>query len=183
MEEIIHIPPLPPLRRNSGWTGEVRLSSWVPFLGKEDTYCLEVSAREGAPPTPEQVAAFRHLLDNEASITESIARAILEYYPEARSGCIDAYDGDSACIAEMEAILPENLTDVPQLYPLVGLAIVHILPVARNGLAYVGFQLGCVWDEEHGAGVLTHDGRVVLTGQADVSFAAWAARKDAATTE
>jgi hypothetical protein len=155
------------------------LPSWAGFGGSIDSYWLAVQAEGKAVPTPEQAAAFRHLLDDEASVTEAVARALLADYPEARAECIDGYDGDSVCIAEVEAILPEVLTDVTGLRPLVGLCGVHILSVSRGGVAYVGFEFGCEWDTEHGAGVLTHLGRVVASGQADISFAAWAAREDA----
>ena len=65
------------------------------------------------------------------------------------------------------------------LAPLMGLSGVHVLAVTRDGAAYIGFEFGCVWDGEHGAGVMTHRGQVVATGQADVSFLAWVARRDA----
>ena len=181
MDEAIHVPPFPPLAWRDNWVGEVALPAWAEsFRDGGGPYWLEVVARDKTLPTPEQAAAFAHLVENEAAVTEAVARALLEYYPDAREGCIDAYDGDSACIAEVEAILPAVVTDVAGLRGIVGLSFVFVLPVARDGTAYVGFQLGCEWDGEHGAGVLTHRGRVVLTGQADAAFATWAAKKDAA---
>jgi hypothetical protein len=38
-------------------------------------------------------------------------------------------------------------------------------------------EFGCVWEEEHGAGVMTHIGRVIATGQAHCSFTEWIARQ------
>jgi hypothetical protein len=61
---------------------------------------------------------------------------------------------------------------------LVGLSTVHVLPVARDGVAYLGFEFGCVWDTEHGAGVMTHLDRVVATGQAAVSLTERIAEQD-----
>jgi hypothetical protein len=72
---------------------------------------------------------------------------------------------------------------VAGLKPLVGLTCVHILSVSRDGVAYVGFELGCKWDAEHGAGVMTHRSRVLVTGQASESFVDWCARKDAERAE
>jgi len=46
------------------------------------------------------------------------------------------------------------------------------------GNAYIGFELGCTWDEEHGAGVMTYKERVVEIGQAGTSFSSWAAYND-----
>jgi hypothetical protein len=187
VDEATTIPPFPPLKWDKfRWFGQVPsawLPSWAGFGGSLHSYWLSVQAEGKVIPTPEQAAAFRHLLDNEASVTAAVARALLEYYPGARERCIDGYDGVSVWIAQVEAILPEVLTDVAGLRPLVGLCGVHVLSVSRDGVAYVGFELGCEWDTEHGAGVLTHLGRVVATDQADVSFAAWAAREDAGRAE
>ncbi len=184
MEETIHLPPSPPLRWRRGvWAGEVELPSWAKFQGGEGRYWLEVFVENNAPPSPEQVAAFRYLVDNEASVFAAVTRTLLEFYPGARARCIDAYDGDSACIAEVEEILPEVITDAAGLHPLVGLSGVNILPVARDGMAYVGFALGCEWDGEHGAGVMTHRDRVIVTGSMFEASVTWAAKKDAARAE
>ena len=63
------------------------------------------------------------------------------------------------------------------LRPLVGLGSVHVLSLAQDGVACIGFEFGCVWDGEHGAGVMTHRGRVIAVGQADCSFVEWMARR------
>ena len=55
-----------------------------------------------------------------------------------------------------------------------GLASVHVLDVANAGVAYVGFELGCDWDDEHGAGVMTHKTRIVSFGGRG-SFLEWIA--------
>jgi hypothetical protein len=68
------------------------------------------------------------------------------------------------------------VSDPTDLRSLVGLSSVHVLNVVRDGVACIGFEFGCVWDEEHGAGVMTHLGRVIATGQADCSFEEWVAR-------
>ena len=60
-----------------------------------------------------------------------------------------------------------------------GLSNVHVLRVARDGIAYVGFEFGCAWEEEHGLGVMMHRDRVVAAGGADVSFLEWIAEEDA----
>ena len=122
-------------------------------------------------PTAEQVAAFRHLLENEAAIAEAVGRALVEYYPGEKEAYLDAYDEGEA----------EELPDVSEpsgLQSLIGLSSVHLLKVARDGAAYVGFQFRCVWDTEHGAGVMTHLGRVVETGQAADAFMEWIAKRD-----
>ena len=46
----------------------------------------------------------------------------------------------------------------------------HILNVAKEGVAYLGLEFGCEWDQEHGLGVLPHRDRVLEVCQADTSF-------------
>ncbi len=82
MEETIHVPPFPPLTWGGrSWEGEVELPSWTGFQGGDGRYWLVVYAKGKAHPTPEQAAAFRYLLDNEASVFAAIGRALLAYYP------------------------------------------------------------------------------------------------------
>src|SRR5262249_43791299 len=115
------------------------------------------------PPTAEQVAAFRQLLDEEATIAAAVARALVRYCPG------DAYDGDD------EVLL--SVSEPDDLRPLVRLIGVHVLNVVRDGVACIGFEFDCAWDGEHGAGVMTHCGRVIATGQAGCSFTEWIAEQ------
>lgn len=112
---------------------------------------------------PEQVAAFQHLMHNEATVAAAVMRALVEYCPG------EAYDGDDEELMEV--------SEPADLRTLIGLAGVHVLNVVRDGVACIGFEFGCVWDAEHGAGVMTHRGRVIATGQADCSFVEWIARE------
>jgi hypothetical protein len=52
------------------------------------------------------------------------------------------------------------------------------MAVTRSNAAYVGLEFGCTWDEEHGVGVMTHQGRAVKIGGADTAFLAWVAEGD-----
>jgi hypothetical protein len=184
VDESLDILPFPPLTWNKySWTGEVRLPSWAGFQSRRGSYAsvsgsgpsdgsarLTVDAERKARPTRKQATAFRHLLDNEASVAEAVGRALLDYYPGERAAYLDAYD-----LEESEEV-PE-VTDLAGLRRLVGLSSVHVLSLARDGAACIGFEFGCVWDGEHGAGVMTHLGRVIATGQADCSFVEWMARE------
>jgi hypothetical protein len=69
------------------------------------------------------------------------------------------------------------VSEPDDLRPLVGLSAVHVLNVFRDGAACIGFGFRCVWYEEHGAGIMTHLGRVIAVGQADCSFVEWIARQ------
>jgi hypothetical protein len=139
------------------------LSSDEPSDGTAE---LRVSTEDGEqrPPSPAQARAFLHLTQNEPAVTRAVQEAILAEYPRLR-----VVYGRLQPVAGAPEIMP-RIASVRDLQPLIGLSIVHILEDERDGIAYVGFELGCSWDVEHGLGVMTHAGRVVEVGQADTSF-------------
>jgi hypothetical protein len=180
LQETLDYPPFPLLKWDLYfWVGEVVLPSWTGFQAGRGGYGAVSSHRPSdgtaelsiaplddkvrTPPTDEQVTAFRHLMDNEAAVAAAVVRALVDYCPG------NAYDGDDEELLEVSQ--PDDLR------PLVGLARVHVLNVFRDGAACIGFEFGCVWDEEHGAGVMTHLGRVIGTGQAACSFMEWIAQQ------
>jgi hypothetical protein len=73
--------------------------------------------------------------------------------------------------------LPEH-GDAKALASLVTLTSIDIHWVHRDELAYVGYELACAWDREHGVGVMTHGDRVVEVGQADTAILGWIAKRD-----
>jgi hypothetical protein len=65
-----------------------------------------------------------------------------------------------------------------QLKNLIGLSQIHLLNVSKDEVAYVGYQFGCSWDDEHGLGFMTHKDRIIDFGGADKSFLTWIAKED-----
>lgn len=180
MVESLECPPFPPLTWDHYfWVAEVTLPSWAGFQVRHgpDVDAHDPSAANGTarlsiaavdsdartPPTAEQIAAFRYLLDNEVAIADAVARALVRYCPG------NAYDGDDDVLWEVDGI--------DDLRQLVRLTAVQVLTVARDGAACVGFEFACAWDYEHAAGVMTHLGRVIATGQGVCSFEEWIARQ------
>jgi hypothetical protein len=186
--ETLDYPPFPLLRWDDYfWVGEVKLVSWAGYQARRGDYDsinstepsdgsthLSVDTKDGNDrglPTAEQVAGFRHLIENEEAVAAAVGRALVDYFTGVKDAYLDDYDE-----GEVEGL--PDISEPDELRPLIGLSGVHVLSVAREGAAYIGFEFGCVWDEEHGAGVMTHLGRVVATGQAADSFMAWIARLD-----
>jgi hypothetical protein len=69
------------------------------------------------------------------------------------------------------------LQNPSDLKPLMGLSTVHIGDVEKDGFAYIGFEFGCNWEEEHGLGVMTHKDRIIEVGDAETAFDAWRLRR------
>jgi hypothetical protein len=162
------IPPIPLTKDKHGfWETSINLPAWAGYVDAAGPYASPNSdapsdgtvrisfgnAPEG--PTPEQIAAYHYLRETEPFVSGEVIAAIMDKYvrPEKRRPNV--------------------------LRKHVGLGTVLILPVTKDGHAYIGFECGCSWDNEHGCGVLTHKERVVKVGGADTAFLKWIAEEDA----
>jgi hypothetical protein len=114
-----------------------------------------------------------HLLKNQKKVQKVILLEVLQKYLEYRKAVIAEYDLDEA-----DNPLP-IIKRHQQLKDYVGLSSIFIHTVAKDGTAYVGYQLGCAWEEEHGLGAMLHMDRVVEVGHADVGILRWIAKRDA----
>jgi hypothetical protein len=52
-----------------------------------------------------------------------------------------------------------------------------------DGKPFIGVELGCAWDAEHGVGVLLHGAKALGVGGADTAFTLWIAEKYAGDVE
>jgi hypothetical protein len=180
----LDLPPFPPLTWDrSSWRGRITLSSWRGFQLRSDPYASEsgtdpsdgtvmLSVKRGGkdverPPSAEQAAALRYLLENEAAIQDTLVAAIFEAYVGSR----DRYLADGFL---EDSEMPVLTRGAGQLRSHVGLSIVHIRHLAKDGAAYVGFEFGCTWEVEHGLGVMMHQGRILTyppMGVTEVGYA------------
>jgi hypothetical protein len=166
----LSMPPFPPLKWDGYfWKGRVVLRSWRGFQSRLGAYAASSSIKESdgtarlsvpppagiaeQPPSAEQANALRYLLEHEAAMRDALLAAIFEEYPVIRErrlgqGFVDESD--------MPALQRPD-----QLKSHLGLSTVHVLPVVKKDVAYIGFEFGCTWDDEHGLGIMTHQGRVV----------------------
>lgn len=184
------LPPFPPLTFGEFfWEGKDTLPEWAGFQERLGAYTarssdkpskgqvnLSVSvpgddeAHPPALPSAEQVKAFAFLKENGPAVAQAILKAIYKKYPRLRENYL--YDEEEA-----KECMPA-IQKVEDLRKLIGLGTVHVLAVAKNGAAYVGFEFGCTWDEEHGLGVMTHGKRVIGVGDASKSFEPHNAKDD-----
>ncbi len=78
---------------------------------------------------------------------------------------------------EENDVLPE-ISSPEGLRDLMGVRLVHVLEVAKDGTAYVGLVFGCAWDHEDGCGILLHRDRIVGGGFGETAFDDRCARAD-----
>ncbi len=174
------LPPLPPLTWDAyAWDGRMSLPSWarIDICLSDETPALHAPKSNGRvglaikpaddaqrfPPTAEQIAAYEHLVANDRWICAAALAAIYEIYEGERQTFL------GYCDDGLEHLVPP-IDSAAGLRQLVCLHTVHILPISKDGCAYVGLELGCTWEDEHGLGLMLHKNRVLAVGQAEVSF-------------
>ncbi|QKX04115.1 hypothetical protein HN014_04065 [Aquimarina sp. TRL1] len=115
-----------------------------------------------------QFNAIKFLKENSEKIRDSLLNGLLEDYPNAK----DIY----------EDLMPEIKT-ISDYKDNLGVAFIHVMDSDKDNHAYIGFELGCSWDDEHGVGVMMHKDRVVKIGLADESFNHWNCYHDNGTAK
>ena len=165
----IDIPPFPRLEWvEYQWVGHVRLPEWAGFQERLGPYTglsseepsdgsasltVNVEDEEPNPPTPAQIAAFEYLLANGERVRDAVLHKTLSEYHKWEARDFGKIDG------------------AEQLKSMIGLGAVYVLITEEEGLAHIGFEFGCTWDEEHGFGALTHKDRVLSVGDAETAWA------------
>lgn len=115
-----------------------------------------------------QFNAIKFLKENSEKVRDSLLNGLLADYPNAK----DIY----------EDLMPEIKTTADYKDNL-GVAFIHVMDSDKDNHAYIGFELGCSWDDEHGVGVMMHKDRVVNIGLAEESFNHWNCYHDNGTAE
>ena len=161
------------------WAGETILPAWAGFQKRLGAYCAisgtgssngEVRLSISSPtektitaPSKAQFNGYRYLLQHGESVRDKVLQAIFDAYPDWKAQLKD-FLGD-----DLEHLMP-TLTTPLELRALIGLSTVHILSEAKDEHAFVGFEFGCTWEEEHGLGVMSHRDQIVAVGAAEDSF-------------
>ena len=185
----LELPPFPPMKLTlNEWVGTGVLKAWAGTQERHGAYTSRSSSKASKgtvaiqierprddeddihpqPPAAEQVAAYAHGMAHDAAVAAAVMKALVADYKKTRRRWL-----------KQDANLDLPVIDTPEaMRQHVGLGTLHMHGHAKDGLAYYGLELGCTWDEEHGAGVILHGSRVVAVGQADTSFDPHAVEKD-----
>ncbi len=118
----------------------------------------------------EHVNAYKYLIQNQENIKKNMLTELFNEYKSLKEEY--GYNDEEAL-----EYMPE-IKDYNDFRHLIGLSTVHILNVFKENVAYVGYEFGCNWDEEHGLGILTHKDKIIKIGGIDTSFLTWIAEKD-----
>jgi hypothetical protein len=145
--------------------------SQSPSDGTVNVEILNESA-SGSKASPEQLVALQYLTDHPAEIRTALFKALEEEYPKLK----EMYDLDTDDLEFSEWFpLINQPEDFAQVF---GVGNLFVFEEHRDGIAYLGLECGCTWDDEHGLGFVMHQNRVIEIGQADTAFSSWPARDD-----
>jgi hypothetical protein len=164
------------------YEGQITLPAWIGFQSRQGFYGskdssgisnglvkVHINGRQVdyvKTTTQEQINALSFLHDNADKI---------------RDGILNALFNELSVIKEIyEGLVPE-INSISDFKNVLGLSIIHVMDSDKDGIAYLGYEFGCDWDDEHGLGVMMHKERVIGIGQAGTSFNSWITYKDNGT--
>lgn len=104
------------------------------------------------------------VIERDAQIRALLFPALVEQYWEMRDLVIECLIDE-----DPDEIVPE-IKEPEELASLCGLVAIHVGGMNANGEPHFGIELGCNWEEEHGAGVRFLGLRIVETGHASDAF-------------
>ena len=120
--------------------------------------------------TTEHVNAYEYLTTHSQEVYNAVLGKLFAEYQNLQTDY--GYDEE-----DKKGIMPD-IENIEQFKDLIGLSQIHLLNVSKDNFAYVGYEFGCSWDDEHGLGFMTHKDRIIDFGGADTSFLTWVAKKD-----
>ena len=162
------------------WAAKVSLPSWTGFAVDEDTPSDETQAvdltfapegRDEQPLTEKELALVGWVVDHEEQVLEAALQGLYEYYPKAKEQLTGFLDDET---------LDELYPAISSKYELKGLLYIpsiHIHPIFKDGVPFIGVEFECEWDVEHGVGIVMHGTTVHEVGEASNAFMLWCAEQ------
>lgn len=159
-----------------GLEGRISLPAWENWQKEEDgSVRLDFGGDrmdEGQELTESYRTALAYLFAEQKQVKTAVLHGILAFLAQQEQALLDGETEEDLGLS----CLP-HFRSADELAGEICLEEIHILPVERDGLCYIGYAFGCQWDQD-GLGVMTHGCRVVETGGKDTSLLCWLAEDD-----
>ena len=167
----------PTLTWESGlWITEQYLPSWCgtqsrrgPYGGKDKSESSDGISRlmfcadnEETPPADYQLSAYNYLIENEKEIYTSIIEALLIKYPS-------IYEMYNDFVKENGGFIPKTM-NATSIKNHIGLSNIYFIEEELDSIGYIGFELGCTWEIEHGLGIMTHKQKILEIDDAETAW-------------
>ena len=160
------------------WTAKTKLPFWSGFQSDMNEAPSDGSVdivfapedRDTSPMTGDEYQLVLWFIDHQDEVSQIVLDAIFSVYPDLQQ----AYGYDEK---DKQQYMPD-ISCSDDLKKLICLHDVHIHQVERDDMPYIGFEMKCSWDPEHGLGVLMNGTQPVQLGNADVAFTLALAQED-----
>lgn len=135
---------------------------------------ISVQSSDFESPQEFQNNAINYFNENQKIVLNALCQGLLDFYPSIMEMYnIEEYDEEYGF---------PKLTAINDVKEIIGIGIIHVRDDQKAGFAYLGFECGCPWDEEHGLGIIMYKDKVIEIETADISFCgSKAVRKDNGT--
>ncbi|MHB8131598.1 MAG: DUF6985 domain-containing protein [Mobilitalea sp.] len=153
------------------WEGSIQLDEWKFYFGTN----LDVKLNVGGDNIVDKITeihenAFNYFVAHQSNIIDLVINEVYLNYHSWQEKY--EYDED-----EKLSLMP-NLTCIEDLKKLINPRKIYIMDIETDNIAYCGIEFQCLWDKEHGLGVMIHKSRIVKVGGADTAFMTWIAAED-----
>ena len=129
--------------------------------------------RDQKPLSNHEIELVKWVIDNQADIHDAMLQKLFEEYPAMREVALGWFDDEEARRVLPEMRVPEQLKEI------VGISSINVHTIEQDGKPFIGVELGCTWEVEHGVGILLHGTRPLEIGGADTAILLWIAEKHA----
>jgi hypothetical protein len=168
------------------WVTSAKLPAWAGYQirsgpygnvsaqGRSDGTVQILFAPEGrdeGPLSDRERDLVKWLIDNQDSVHDAMLERLFDEYPTMREQCLDLFGKDEA-----KRVLPK-LRSPNQLKDIVGISSINVHQIEQDGRPFIGVELDCTWEIEHGVGILLHGDQPLEIGGADTAITLWVAEK------
>ena len=126
--------------------------------------------RDNKPLNNVELRSVQWFIDHEKIVHDAMLGILYEKYPSIRNEFLDYL------AEEADKLLP-NINHPLELKNLIGIQSINIHQISKDNIPYIGIELYCSWDEEHGVGVLLHGSEALEVGEGDTATVLWLAKK------
>jgi len=168
------------------WVTSAKLPAWAGFQVRGGPYGSVSAAgrsdgtvqirfkpegRDDAPLSEREFARVKWVVDNQAAVHEAMLEKLFEEYPAMREEWLEFFSVEEAKKVLPKVRFPERLKDI------VGVSCINVHHIDQDGIPFIGVEMGCTWEVEHGVGILLHGSKPLEIGGVDTAFTLWVAKK------
>ena len=172
------------------WESQINIPDWAGFQERNGPYgaissnepsngdiklVFAPEGRDDAELNSDEMQLINWFISNQKQVLDSIVTTLFSSYPSLKDTYIEE------CGEEMAEFFPE-IKSSNEIKKVIGIVTIFIHQVSKDNTPFIGVEIGCNWDEEHGLGLLLHGNKIVEAGGADTAILLWMAERHANDT-